>query len=89
MNTSPVDLDAACATLEMVAKQYPEAASEYKAVELAAKALMWIYTEGHTQEFIAALPSFEAGEPELSPEQQAAIARQVFAKHGIKPPKGL
>ena len=89
MNASPVDLDAACAMLETVAKQYPESASEYKAVELAAKALMWIYTEGHTQAFVAALPSFEAGEPALSAEQEAAIARQVFAKHGIKPPQGL
>lgn len=89
MNAPPVDLDATCAMLETVAKQYPEAASEYKAVELAAKALMWIYTEGHTKAFVEALPSFEAGEPELSAEEEAAIRRQVFEKHGMKPPRGL
>lgn len=89
MNVPSVDLDATCATLEVVAKQYPEAASEYKAVELAAKALMWIYTEGHTKAFVEALSSFEAGGPELSAEQEAAVRRQVFEKHGMKMPQGL
>lgn len=89
MNASSIDLDATCATLETVAKQYPEAGSEYKAVELAAKALMWIYTEGHTRAFVDALPSFEADGPELSAEEEVAIRRQVFEKHGMKPPQGL
>ena len=89
MNAPSIDLDATCATLEKIAKQYPEAASEYKAVELAAKALMWIYTEGYTKAFVEALPSFEAGAPELSAEEEAAIRRQVFEKHGMKMPQGL
>ncbi len=89
MNIPSIDLDATCAALETVAKQYPEGASEYKAVELAAKALMWIYTEGYTQAFVDALPSFDEGGPELSAEEETAIRRQIFEKHGMKPPEGL
>lgn len=89
METSPLDIDRTCATLEGIAQQHPTATREYQAVELAAKALLWIYTEGHLPAFTAALPSFEADEPALTPEEELAIRRQVFEKHGVTPPKGL
>jgi hypothetical protein len=54
-----LNVEQQCAILQTVAKQYPATASEYQSVELGAKALLFIFMNGHMKEFTEQLKEYD------------------------------
>lgn len=55
---SGLNIEQHCATLQRIALQHPESSAEYQSVELAAKALLYIFMNKHTDEFLQQLEEY-------------------------------
>jgi hypothetical protein len=51
MKTEFDQLEATLKTLEIIANNYPKDSIEYQSMELSTKALLFIYNEGHINQF--------------------------------------
>jgi hypothetical protein len=87
MKTSKINVEESNKVLETIASNFPRRSREYKALELAAKALLFVENRKTKQEFEVFLQSFNS---ELTPQQKRRLCEmRITSQRGGCPAQAV